>query len=142
MEVLVDTSIWSLALRRPKGQINTKERELTALLGDLIRDGRARLIGPIRQELLSGIREPAQYQRLRDYIRAFSDEPLGTADFEQAAACSNQCRSRGLAGSPADFLICAVALARKWQIFTTDADFRIYAKALPITMYALTGRSW
>ncbi|MGD0298939.1 MAG: PIN domain-containing protein [Bryobacteraceae bacterium] len=142
MEVLVDTSVWSLALRRPRGNISETEQGLTVALGDLIRDDRVRLIGPIRQELLSGIREPAQYDRLRDFLRAFPDQPLGTADYEQAAQCSNQCRSRGVAGSAADFLICAVALARKWQILTTDADFKTYAKAMPIAMYPLAGRSW
>jgi predicted nucleic acid-binding protein len=142
VEVLVDTSVWSLALRRPKGQISDMEQRLTALLGDLIQDGRALLIGPIRQELLSGIREPAQYARLRGYLRAFPDQHVGTTDYEQAAQCSNQCRSRGIAGSEVDFLICAVALARKWQIFTTDADFKSYGKAIAITMYPAIGRSW
>jgi predicted nucleic acid-binding protein len=142
VEVLVDASIWSLALRRPKGQINDIERDLTALLGDLIRDNRARLIGPIRQELLSGIRETAQYERLRNYFRSFPDESLGTTDYEQAAQCSNQCRLRGITGSPVDFLICAVALARKWQILTMDAGFKTYAKAIPIKMYPLVAGSW
>ena len=142
MEVLVDTSIWSLALRRPKGKTSDIERSLTATLGDLIRDDRARLIGPIRQELLSGIREPTQYERLRNYLRSFPDQSIGTGDYEQAAHCSNQCRSRGIAGSDVDFLICAVALARQWQVFTTDADFKTYARAIPIAMYSLAGRSW
>lgn len=142
MEVLVDTSIWSLALRRPKGKISDIEQGLTGLLGDLIRDDRARLIGPIRQELLSGIREPAQYQRLRNYLRSFPDQSIGTADYEQAAQCSNQCRSRGITGSEVDFLICAVALARQWQVFTRDAGFKTYARALPVKMYSFAGRSW
>ena len=142
MQVLVDTGVWSLALRRPKGHIGDIERDLTALLGDLIRDNRARVIGPVRQELLSGIRETAQYERLRNYFRSFPDESLGTTDYEQAAQCNNQCRSRGITGSPVDFLICAVALARKWQILTTDADFKTYAKAIPIKMYPSVGGSW
>ncbi len=141
MEVLVDTTIWSLALGRRKGQSSGIEQGLTALLGDLIRENRVRLIGPIRQEVLSGIREPAQYERLREYLRSFPDQPVGTPDYEQAALCSNQCRSRGIAGSEVDFLICAVALARKWQILTTDADFKIYDKALPITLIPAFGRS-
>ena len=49
---------------------------------------------------------------------------------------SNQCRSRGIAGSPIDFLICAVAHRRTWQIFTLDRDFTLYAKALPVVLYA------
>jgi predicted nucleic acid-binding protein len=140
VEVLVDTSIWSLALRR-KGKISDVEQGLTALLADLIRENRARLIGSIRQELLSGIRDPAEYDRARKYLRAFPNEPLDTADYEQAASCSNRCRSRGIAGSPADFLICAVALARKWQILTTDADFKAYVNVMPIRIYPLVGRS-
>ncbi len=141
MEVLVDTSIWSLVLRRPKGRIRDVERSLTALLSDLVRDNRVRLIGPIRQELLSGIREPAQHEHVRTYLRAFADEPISTADYEQAAQCSNRCRSRGISGSSVDFLICSVALARKWQIFTTDRDFLTYSKTIPIATYPLTVRS-
>ena len=95
MEVLVDTSIWSLALRR-KGKINHVEQGLTALLADLIQHKRARLIGSIRQELLSGMRDPIEYDRLRKYLRAFPDEPLDTSDYEQAAHCFHQCRLRGL----------------------------------------------
>jgi len=141
VEVLVDTSIWSLALRR-KGKISDVEQGLTALLADLIQQKRARLIGSIRQELLSGIRDPAEYDRLRKYLRAFPDEPLDTSDYEQAAYCFNQCRSRGIADSPADYLICAMALARKWQILTTDADFKAYAKVMPILIHPIIGRSW
>jgi len=106
-----------------------------ALLRDLIQDQRALLIGPVRQELLSGIREPSQFQRLRQKLRAFPDEPLFTEDFEYAAELSNQCRSRGIIGSTVDLLICAVALARGCQILTTDADFLGYAKAIPIQLH-------
>lgn len=135
MQVLVDTSVWSLAFRRSKEPAGDLETRLIALLRDLIQDQRALLIGPIRQELLSGIREPAQYERLRQRLRAFSDEPLSTEDFEQAAGLSNHCRSRGVIGSTVDFLICAITIARGWQILTTDGDFLSYAKAIPIRLH-------
>jgi len=135
VEVLVDTNIWSVALRRSRAHIGEAENTLTVVLRDLIRDDRARLIGPIRQELLSGIRETIQYERLRGYLRAFPDENLTMDDYEHAARCNNQCRSRGIAGSGVDFLICAAALARGWQIFTTDTGFRSYAKVLPIKFH-------
>jgi predicted nucleic acid-binding protein len=83
-----------------------------------------------------------KHARFRNYLRAFPDQPIGTPDYEQAAQCSNQCRSRGIAGSAADFLICAVALARRWQILSTDTDFKAYAKAVPIAMYPFAGRPW
>jgi predicted nucleic acid-binding protein len=140
VDVLVDTGIWSLALRR-NGKISDVEQGLTALLADLIREKRARLIGSIRQELLSGIRDLGQYDRLRKYLHAFPDEPLDASDYEQAAYRSNQCRSRGIAGSPAAHLICAVALTRKWHILTTDADFKAYANVMPILIYPIVGRS-
>jgi predicted nucleic acid-binding protein len=136
VQVLVDTGIWSLALRRHKGHLGEADSERVALLRELIQDGRARLVGPIRQELLSGIREPVQFEKLRGQLRAFQDEALTTEDFEQAAHWSNECRRRGVAGSGVDFLICGVALIRGWQVFTTDADFRIYAKVVPIRLHA------
>jgi predicted nucleic acid-binding protein len=132
VQVLVDTNIWSLVLRRPKSRRSEEEDEKIAAWRELVQEGRARLIGSIRQELLSGIREIAQFERIRDELRAFQDEVLAPNDYEQAAYWSNECRRRGVAGSGVDFLICSVALARGWQIFTSDADFRIYAKTVPI----------
>ena len=128
----MDTSIWSLALRRPGQRLSEAESSRVALLRDLIQDGRARLIGPIRQELLSGVREQAQFEKLRAQLRAFPDELLIMEDYEEAAHWSNECRRRGLTGSGVDFLICGVSLLRQWQIFTADADFRAYAKIIPI----------
>jgi predicted nucleic acid-binding protein len=136
VQVLVDTSIWSLALRRHKGQLDHTGSERVASLQELIRDGRARLIGPIRQELLSGVRESAQIEKLREQLRAFQDEPLTVDDYEQAARWSNQCRGRGVVGSGVDFLICAVAIARQWRVFTSDSDFARYAKLIPVQLFA------
>lgn len=89
MPVLVDTNVWSLSLRRSKERRSEFDRRLTAILGELIRQDRARLIGPIRQELLSGIREPSHFNRLKEYLRAFPDEVLLREDFERASAIIN-----------------------------------------------------
>ena len=136
MQVLVDTSIWSLALRRSRAQISDAEKKITSNLLDFIQDGRARLIGAIRQELLSGIRDPAQFEQLKTHLRAFPDEPLSTDDYEEAARWSNQCRSSGITGTGTDFLICATAIARGWQIFTRDDDFQMYARVIPLKLFA------
>lgn len=135
MMVLVDTPLWSLALRRHAGNLNAEQEALRQELAELIREGRARMLGPIRQELLSGIRDEAQFRRLRQHLRAFDDVRLSTKDYEEAARASNQCRSRGVSGSGVDFLICAAALARRWAIFTSDRDFHEYAKHLPISLH-------
>ncbi len=135
MLVLVDTPIWSLALRRRDADLNPREQRLTAALRELIQDGRAQLVGPVRQELLSGIREESSFKKLRDQLRAFEQVPLDLADYEEAAHLNHQCRARGIAGSAIDFLICAIALRRDWQIFTTDRDFPRYAAVLPLKLY-------
>jgi predicted nucleic acid-binding protein len=136
-DVLVDTPVWSLALRRKAGNLNAREDAITGALADLIRDGRAQLMGVVRQELLSGIRDEERFKKLRDYLRAFDDPRLETADYEEAAQMHNRCRSRGIAGSAIDFLICAAAHRREWHIFTRDQDFERYARVLGLRLYAI-----
>jgi predicted nucleic acid-binding protein len=135
MMVLVDTPVWSLALRRKSTDLSASEEFRTRSLAELIREGRAQLIGVVRQELLSGIREPEKFDKLRNYLRAFDDIHLDGADYEHAAQLHNRCRRRGIAGSAIDFLICGVADRRRWQIFTTDADFEHYQKVLGLKLY-------
>lgn len=133
-DILVDTSVWSLALRRPSAEPNPQAIELQNLITDL----RVVMIGPIRQELLSGIRHPQQYQKLRNRLQAFPDLVLAAADYELAAEYFNICRSNGVQGSNTDFLICAVAVNHQLQIFTTDQDFELFQQYLPIDLYKLT----
>jgi hypothetical protein len=138
MLVLVDTPVWSLALRRSGAHLNPREVRLIAVLRDLIRDGRAQLVGPVRQELLSGIRRETTFRNLRDQLRPFDEPYLEVDDYEEAARIHNQCRSRGIAGSAIDFLLCAAASRRDWQIFTTDQDFTRYATVLPLKILHVT----
>jgi predicted nucleic acid-binding protein len=130
MKVLVDTSVWSLALRRRARLETAPVQELRSLIAH----GRVAIIGPIRQELLSGVRTSEAFERLREHLGTFQDESLGTADFERAAQHFNVCRTRGIQGSNTDFLICAVAELRKFPILTTDDDFTQFAKVLPIVL--------
>lgn len=130
MKVLVDTSVWSLALRR-RSPAHPSVDELRRL----IVAGRAALVGPVRQELLSGIREIAVFERLQEQLAAFDDEPLTAADFERAAAFFNTCRARGLQGSNTDFLLCAVAVGHGMPLLTTDEDFARYAAVLPVLLH-------
>ena len=131
MNVLVDTSVWSLALRRNSPRGTPAEMELI----ELIREGRVLMLGAIRQELLSGIRSNEQFKKLRDGLRAFSDIVLEEADYEEAASCFNRCRAKGLQGSNTDFLICAVAFRRNAAILTTDDDFEGFTRVLHVNLH-------
>ncbi len=60
MRTIVDTSVWSLALRRRVIQSSP----VTQALRFLIEQGLAILLGPVRQEILSGIKHKDQFDRL------------------------------------------------------------------------------
>ncbi len=131
MKVLVDTSIWSLALRRS----GIKNHGLVAELELLIKEVRIQLIGPIRQEILSGIKSEKQFVQLKNYLKAFPDYSIQTDDFERAADYFNICRRKGIQGSNTDFLICAISSNHNWPIFTLDQDFYHIQKLITIKIY-------
>jgi predicted nucleic acid-binding protein len=131
MKVVVDTSVWSLAFRR-----NNLDNAVPVVnqLRELIADGKVVLVGTIRQEVLSGIRNFEQFTRLRDYLRAFPDLELFSEDYELAAEYYNTCRQHGIQGANTDFLLCAVAHRRDYSILTTDKDFESFLKYIPIIL--------
>ncbi len=97
------------------------EQSVLASLTEAIKDGRVAIIGPIRQEVLSGIKYPVQFEKLRFALEAFPDEPLASPHYEEAARLYNLCRSRGVECGSTDILICAVAAQMQWTILTSDA---------------------
>lgn len=129
MKVLVDTCIWSLALRH-----KNPDKNIVNKLTDLINDGRAVLIGPIKQEILSGIPHSGQFEKLKGILSSFEEIQLNSKHFELAAEFCNICRAKGVQGSTIDFLICSVAYSERMFIFSTDKDFEHYAKYLPIKL--------
>ena len=131
MNVIVDTSVWSLVLRRHSPD---EVSESVKTLQDLIASGRVVLLGAIRQEILSGIRYKEQFERLRDYLRTFPDLELTSEDYELAAEFFNTCRRQGVQGSNTDFLICAVAHRRGYSILTVDKDFENFRGHIPVVL--------
>ncbi|HWB98821.1 MAG TPA: PIN domain-containing protein [Bryobacteraceae bacterium] len=123
MKLLVDTSVWSLALRRKDAaSLNPDEQKLKSELTQAIQNGCVAMIGLIRQELLSGIREQAQFDKVKSVLAPFVDEQVDTADHEHAAWLYNKCRSQGFEVGPVDMLICAVAMRRNWQVLSNDSS--------------------
>jgi predicted nucleic acid-binding protein len=135
MRVLVDTSVWSLALRRAGAVQHREPGELKRLIAA----DRVEIMGPIRQEILSGVRVQSQFDRLAAHLSAFPDLPLQAEDYVTAAKFYNLCRAKGVQGSNTDFLICAAAIRRNWAVYTTDGDFRQFAKCLPLVLHQANG---
>lgn len=137
MRVLVDTSVWSLALRK---KVKTDyELKLINFLSELVRDLHVVMIGPIRQEILSGISEESRFIEMQEKLSVFSDCMIETEDYELAAKFFNKCRKNGVQGSHIDYLICAVAYNSNFSILTLDDDFEFYKK---YTGIALTQRKF
>ncbi|HAH62275.1 MAG TPA: PIN domain nuclease, partial [Treponema sp.] len=74
--ILVDTSVWSMAFRKKK--LEADEQKLLNYLISLIRKRYVIMIGPVRQEILSGISDNDKFIQLRDDLESFSDFEIST----------------------------------------------------------------
>lgn len=78
--VLVDTSVWSLALRKKE---RTEEvQKIVSYLSKLIGNLAVVLIGPIRQEILSEISNKETFEMLKEKLSIFEDHMIQTHDVE------------------------------------------------------------
>ena len=137
MNVIVDTCVWSQFLRRNRAASDPVAAEVARL----VRADVVQLLGPIRQELLSGAQPAERFEQLKEYLRYFPNWPLTEEDDETAAGYYNRLRQRGLQGTGTDLLICAVAVRHGLKIFTTDTDFPAYAKHIPIKLHQTRERT-
>jgi predicted nucleic acid-binding protein len=133
--VLVDTSIWSLALRRRSAALSADEHRLVDEWARLVAEGLAALIGPIRQEILSGIRHLEAFRALRQALVDFPHLGIDVADYDRAAEFFNTCRSRGITGGPIDMLISAVAYRHQVPVFAADTDYAGYVRCIPLRLH-------
>jgi hypothetical protein len=131
MKVLVDTCVWSQFLRKNRSGDDAVIQEVERLIRlDVIQ-----MLGPIRQEILSGARPQERFTQLKEYLRFYPNLPLDEEDDENAAQYYNLCRQHGVQGAATDLLICAAAVRHGLRIFTSDTDFDLYARHLPITRH-------
>jgi predicted nucleic acid-binding protein len=135
MRILVDTSTWSLAFRRKEIPETSEEQKILKELKELINETRAIMIGPIRQEILSGISNLSRFEQLKEKLKAFEDYPIISTDYERAAEYYNRCRKNGIRGSHIDFLICAAAKRNKMAIFSSDNDFQNFSRILELKLH-------
>ena len=96
------------------------ERKAAAALKEAIQDRRAAIIGPIRQEILSGIRDKAQFARIEAQLEPFRDEEVVAEDYVEAARLFNHCRDHGLQCGPVDTLLLALSGRLRFPILTQD----------------------
>ncbi len=135
MKILIDTPIWLLAFRQKKKSGDNLNNKHINELAELVGNNQVVLVGPVRQEVLSGISNIKQFNLLKKKLSAFDNAPIGLSEYELAAELFNKCRKNGIQGSHIDFLICSIAIINKHKIYTTDNDFLNYSKFIDIELY-------
>lgn len=121
MNVLIDACVWSLSLRRPRGiQLNADQQRMLAESQRAIGEHRACIVGIVRQEVLSGIRDKAQFLKIQQLLAPFLDEDVLPMDYVEAARLYNLCLDKGVQCGSTDILIAAVAARRNLTVLTYD----------------------
>ena len=120
MRVLVDTSAWSLALRKQQGRKHAAAAKLAVLIEQ---DQDICITGCIIQEVLQGLRSDAQFRRILSILEHVPLLPLGREDHVAAARLRRRCASRGIAGTTIDCQTAAAAIAHDCILLTADRDF-------------------
>ena len=136
MRVVVDSNVWSFAFRRKASNLSAPESIIVEQLRTLISSDQAILIGPIRQEVLTGIRSHAQFHVVRQKLALLPDTPIQSEDYIVAAEFGNRCSANGLAPAAVDLLLCAVAHRLEAPVFSTDNDVQRYSRVLPVEVYS------
>lgn len=136
--ILVDTSVWSLVLRRRQGSLRIDQAAIVEEWKRLTTNSEAALIGIVRQEILSGIRDTAQFEGLKRALDTFPHLSTQLEDHDRAAQSYNICRSAGVSSDPVDMLICACSIRHGVPIFSIDRDYSRYAEHLPIRIHAVS----
>lgn len=133
MSYLIDTSVWSLALRR---DVPDTTREVAELKRALEAGDEILVTGLVLQELLQGFNRPKAYRRIIEY---FSVLPLivpEREDYIKAAALRNLCRKKGIQAGTIDALLASLCIERDIQILTTDKDFSQIARISSLKVWS------
>lgn len=133
MTLLVDTSVWSLALRRD-GAVS--EPAVLALHDALVGAELVVTTGLVLQELLQGFSGPKARESL---IERFSALPLVQPDRDDhvaAAELRNRCRRAGVQLGTIDALLVQLCVRHDLTLLSTDLDFRHAAKHCPLRLWS------
>ena len=135
MNLLVDTSVWSLAFRRDQASLFPEVRALR----DVLEGGDAVLTtGLILQELLQGFAGPRARKDIIDRFAALPLLPPDRQDHIAAAELRNRCRRAGVQLGTIDALIAQLCLRHQLTLLTTDNDFRLAAAHCPLRVWRPT----
>ena len=120
MKLLIDTSVWSEALRRKDKSLNSSESVIRKIIDN---NDEIVVTGIILTEILSGISNPKLFAEIKKILNDFSYLETVKDDYIYAAELRNKCRQKGITAGSYDFLIASVAIRNKLILVTFDKDF-------------------
>ena len=138
MTLLVDTSVWSLALRR---DVEATEPEVQELKDALFGSNLVVTTGLVLQELLQGFSGAKAQAQI---IERFAALPLLQPDRDDhigAAVLRNACRQAGIQIGTIDALLAQLAIRHGLTLLTTDKDFTHAAKHCALRVWPAKERA-
>lgn len=130
--MLVDTSVWSLALRRDAEQTAP---EVEALRHALLGTDQVFTTGLVLQELLQGFAGPKARAQLVERLSALAFLQPEREDHIEAAEVRNSCRRRGVQVGTIDALLIQLCRRHDLTLLTTDQDFHAAAKHVEFRLW-------
>jgi predicted nucleic acid-binding protein len=133
VNLFVDTSVWSLALRRDRPPATP---EVDRLVAALERGETLMTTGLVLQELLQGFSGAKAHKQI---VARFAAFPLLTPDRHdhiEAAEVRNACRRKGIQAGTIDALLAQLCLRHDLTLLTTDNDFRLIAQVRPLSIWS------
>lgn len=138
MTLLVDTSVWSLALRR---DASADEPEVQALKDALAGNDVIVTTGLVLQELLQGFSGPKAQQQIVERFSALPFLQPDRDDHVAAASLRNACRRSGVQLGTIDALLARLCIRHDLTLLTTDKDFVHAARHCPLSVWPNRARS-
>ena len=134
MRVLVDTSVWSLALRKKGPADHPSVRALSSLL---LAGEDVFLVGVVLQEVLQAFRSEKPFQTIAMHLEPFTLLPLERSDFVAAASLHRRCAAKGLTTSTVDCQIATAAMRHNCRLLSADDDFKRIAQVSDLKLFEL-----
>ncbi len=131
MDILVDTSVWSLAFRRDAPVKTSYIKLLTKAL-----DGNTEVYvtGIVLQELLQGFLGPKAQQSIVDHFASLPVLVPHISDHIDAASLRNRCRRKGIQVGTIDALIAQLSIRYELALLTADEDFVHISKIVKLNL--------
>ncbi len=132
MTLLVDTSVWSLALRR---DAESSEPAVQALIAALHGDDVVVTTGLVLQELLQGFSGPKAQAQIVERFAALPMVQPDRDDHVAAANLRNACRRAGVQIGTVDALLAQLCIRHELTLLTADQDFVFAARHCPLSVW-------